>query len=123
MYDKNDDGHIDFKEFMMVLYVMSNGTPEENLRKIFRIFDMNSDGLLSKQELTRIVKDLYMLFAQPQENENQEELASKAFQEMDSNADDKVTEEEFVKACLSNKSITQKLTLKVIDLFTPTNDS
>ena len=37
MYDENRDGVISFKEFMMVMYVMSNGTPEQNLRQIFRV--------------------------------------------------------------------------------------
>ena len=35
MYDKNGDSHIDFREFMIVLYIMSNGTSEENLKQIF----------------------------------------------------------------------------------------
>ena len=34
MYDTNGDGHIDFREFMIVLYIMSNGTPEENLKQV-----------------------------------------------------------------------------------------
>ena len=41
------DGHIDFREFMIVLYVMSNGSPEENLKQIFRVFDINNDGSIS----------------------------------------------------------------------------
>merc|ERR1719308_542379 len=61
MYDTNKDGHIDFKEFMIVLYVMSNGSPEENLRQIFRVFDINNDGRISATELKRIVKDLFHL--------------------------------------------------------------
>jgi hypothetical protein len=36
MYDSNGDGYIDFREFMVVLYIMSNGTPEANLKQIFR---------------------------------------------------------------------------------------
>ena len=41
------DGHIDFREFMIVLYIMSNGTPEENLKQIFRVFDINNDGKIT----------------------------------------------------------------------------
>ena len=37
MYDTNGDGHIDFREFMIVLYVMSNGTPEENLKQVTKM--------------------------------------------------------------------------------------
>ena len=37
MYDKNRDGTISFRELMAVMYVMSNGTPEDNLREIFRV--------------------------------------------------------------------------------------
>ena len=36
VYDINEDGHIDFYEFMTVLHVMSWGSNEDNLRQIFR---------------------------------------------------------------------------------------
>jgi len=62
MYDSNGDGHIDFREFMIVLYVMSSGSPEENLKQIFRVFDINNDKTVSQKELERIVKDLFHLF-------------------------------------------------------------
>ena len=32
---------------MIVLYIMSNGTPEENLKQIFRVFDINNDGTIT----------------------------------------------------------------------------
>ena len=60
---KLQDGHIDFREFMIVLYIMSNGSPgndkdaslmilmktspEENLKQIFRVFDINNDGTIT----------------------------------------------------------------------------
>ena len=37
MYDENRDGHISFKELMMVMYIMSSGSPEQNLKQIFRV--------------------------------------------------------------------------------------
>merc|ERR1719167_486211 len=58
MYDDNNDGHIDFRELMMVLYIMSDGTPEQNLKQIFKIFDLNSDGKINHQEMNKITKDL-----------------------------------------------------------------
>ena len=48
MYDSNGDGFIDFREFMLVLYILSSGTPEENLKQIFRIFDINNDKSISR---------------------------------------------------------------------------
>ena len=56
MYDTNGDGYIDFREFMIVLYTFSNGTPKENLNQMFRVFDINSDGSVSLKELLRIGK-------------------------------------------------------------------
>ena len=35
---------MDFREFMLALCVMRTGTAEENLKQIFRAFDVNSDG-------------------------------------------------------------------------------
>ena len=40
-------------------YVMSDGTPEEVLVKIFRIFDVNSDGVISNMEMVKLITDMY----------------------------------------------------------------
>lgn len=37
MYDEDRDGQISFRELMVVMYVMSSGSPEENLQRIFRV--------------------------------------------------------------------------------------
>ena len=58
IYDTNLDGEIDFREFMLALSVMSKGSAEDNLRQIFRLFDVNGDGRLEKEELSRVVGEL-----------------------------------------------------------------
>ena len=50
MYDHNRDGRISFPEFMVVMYVMSNGTPEENFKQIFRILDADGNGVITLRE-------------------------------------------------------------------------
>ena len=119
MFDANNNGKIDFREFMVVLTVISKGTPQENLEQIFRIFDANNDGTVSKKELYRIVKDLYSLLVK-EDNPNQATdkfLAETAFKEMDTDGDSKVTKEEFIRACIANEKITSMLALKIVDIF------
>ena len=72
------DGHIDFREFMIVLYVMSNGSPEENLKQIFRVFDINNDGSISLKELQRIVKDLFHLINEQNADEASQEVLAQS---------------------------------------------
>lgn len=93
----SQDGHIDFREFMTVLYVMSSGTPEENLQQIFRVFDINNDGKISVAELKKIVKDLFSLINDDNSDiDNQQLLVNSAFSEMDENCDGEVSIEEFI---------------------------
>merc|ERR1712150_332221 len=95
---------------------MSNGTREENLKKIFQVFDIHGDGTISQKELDRVVKDLFRSFKKDDEL-NEENLALDAFKEMDINTDGKITQEEFIHAGLSRETLSTMLALKVIDLF------
>merc|ERR1711936_1444967 len=73
IYDSNNDGYIDFTEFMLIFFIMSDGSPEEVLTKIFRVFDVNSDNSITKKELTRLIKDMYGLL----NNDNPEQASEK----------------------------------------------
>lgn len=116
MYDTNQDGHIDFIEFMLALYIMNNGSAEANLKQIFRVFDINNDGAISLKELQKIVKDLHKLL-KDQTDDSEENFAKIAFTEMDNNGDGKVDEEEFISACLTRRKASTSLTLKIVGIF------
>ena len=111
MYDRDNNGHIDFREFMMVLYVLSTGTPEDCLRQIFRIFDVSNTGTLSHKDMSHIIKDFCLL-------QDHEALAAQAIKEMVRGTSEcEVTEEAFIKACLNKEGITEMLALKVVDVI------
>merc|ERR1712018_89558 len=93
-------------------------TPEEVLEKIFRVFDVNSDGTINEKEMQRLIKDMYGLIkADDPEAESKDLIAKSAFAEMDKDADGKITCSEFTTACLSQEKISKMLALKVIDIF------
>merc|ERR1712034_83284 len=79
IYDSNNDGYIDFIEFMVIFHIMSDGSPEEVLEKIFRVFDVNSDGTINKKEMSRLIKDMYGLIkAEDPEAQSKELIAKNA---------------------------------------------
>ena len=61
IYDTDRNGVIDFKEFMTLYYMMSEGTPEEILSGIFRMFDDNGDGSITTDEMKKVtLKFVYL---------------------------------------------------------------
>ena len=118
IYDSNNDGYIDFSEFMLIFFIMSDGTPEEVLTKIFRVFDVNSDGSITQKEMTKLIKDMYGLLKSEDPDLAAKDLVSKsAFAEMDKDQDGKVTTAEFISACMGQDDLSKMLALKVIDIF------
>merc|ERR1711892_1158412 len=118
IYDSNNDGYVDFVEFMVVFFILSDGSSEEVLTKIFRLFDVNSDGTINKKEMTRLVKDMYGLLKKDDPNVNAVDLIAKsAFAEMDKDEDGKITNAEFLAACLGEEDFSKMLANKAIDIF------
>merc|ERR1712098_665772 len=118
IYDANNDGHVDFVEFMVVYTIMAGGSETEILTKIFGLFDVNSDGVISKKEMSRLVKDMYGLLKKDDPNISAADLIAKsAFAEMDKDGDGKVSLEEFTNACLAEKDFSKLLTTTALDIF------
>ena len=105
------------------------------MSKIFRVFDLNGDGVITAVEMNKIIKvtrprptipslisvvlkDMYGLLKTENPHLEAEKLLSQsAFTEMDKNQDGRITQEEFIKACLGQEEISRILALKIIDIF------
>ena len=46
------------------MFLCGSESPEENLRQIYRVFDINNDGSISLKELQRVVKALSKLISE-----------------------------------------------------------
>ncbi|OXA63639.1 Neuronal calcium sensor 2 [Folsomia candida] len=92
-FDLDQNGFIDFKEFLLAIDVTSSGTPEEKLKWAFRMYDVDGNGVIDLQEMQKIVQ-----------------VAAKSiFAKMDENGDGQLTQEEFLKGCLQDEELSKML--------------
>jgi Ca2+-binding EF-hand superfamily protein len=117
IYDENQNGFIDFHEFMTVFCIFTGEESVAVLEKVFRIFDVDNTGTISKDEMLILVKDIHALIKDDIKDYSDEEVALRAFEEMDANKDGRVTREEFVSAVMDHKKFSQYLALKIFDMF------
>ena len=92
VYDINNDGVIDFREFMMVYYLLSEGAPEDVFSGVFRMFDKDGNGDISMVEVTHLVTIIFkFLKKENPELETEQFMAQTTFFEFDENGDGRVT--------------------------------
>ncbi|RPA75783.1 EF-hand [Ascobolus immersus RN42] len=60
-YDTNGDGLIDFSEFLTGLAALQSKNKPERLRRVFRGYDLDDDGWVSREDFLRVFKAFYAL--------------------------------------------------------------
>ncbi|XP_053593949.1 Kv channel-interacting protein 2 isoform X3 [Microplitis demolitor] len=108
-------GKISFEEFLTILSKVSRGSVEEKLQWVFGLYDLDGDGLISKEEMLDVVGSIYEMlgrYTQPQILEPQvaaKEHVERIFHLMDANKDGVVTIEELVQWCSKDEQLLQSL--------------
>ncbi|EDO17314.1 hypothetical protein Kpol_1062p22 [Vanderwaltozyma polyspora DSM 70294] len=115
VFDKDNNGAIDFKEFITVLSVTSRGTLEEKLVWAFQLYDLNHDGYITYDEMLTIVSSIYKMMGsmvQLSEDEATPDLrVKKIFKIMDKDEDGYITLDEFREGSKVDPSIVGALNL------------
>ncbi|XP_053407400.1 Kv channel-interacting protein 4-like isoform X5 [Mercenaria mercenaria] len=114
-FDHDRNGSISFEEFVMGLSVLARGSLPERLQWAFNLYDINGDGIITKDEMTDIVGAIYEMmgrFTLPVVEEySAREHVDKVFSKMDLNKDGVISFEEFMDSCRMDENIVRGMTL------------
>ena len=110
-FDTDNNNFIDFREFMLAIYITSAGTAEEKLKWTFRIYDVDGNGVINQGEMINIVQAIDDMLGvdKVRLTDAVEVRARNIFNRMDENKDGNLTEEEFLKGCLQDKELSKIL--------------
>lgn len=103
VFDRDNNGCIDFKEFMLATDMTTGGTVEEKLRWAFKMYDKDGSGKIEHHEMEEIIMTLYELNGAS--SESGREAASKLFRKIDQECTGEVDEEQFVSCCSNDPRI------------------
>ena len=56
LIDRNGDGTIDFREFLINVSIETRGTLDEKLEHVFNLYDLDKNGYVTKSEMVEFIK-------------------------------------------------------------------
>ena len=107
-FDLDNNGHIDFVEFLLAINITSNSSAKDKIHWAFKIYDIDGNGYISQEEFKNVIKSIYkmQLNNDPKPSEdNIKEKCKAIFAQLDTDCDHQVTIEEFEQICLENEEL------------------
>ncbi|CAL9690884.1 unnamed protein product [Knipowitschia caucasica] len=109
-FDTNDDGTLDFKEYIIALHMTSTGKTNRKLEWAFSLFDVDKNGYITKNEVKEICGAIFKMIPKeeinslPQDENTAEKRADKLWKIFDKPNDGRVAEGEFIQGVLDDET-------------------
>ena len=110
-FDTDQNGYIDFKEFILATYRQEGGSSESKLKLAFEMYDADKNGVVDLEEMENCIQAIYdMLGATAKKpTESAKQRAKDIFTRMDKDQDGGLTIDEFLEGCLNDEELSKIL--------------
>ena len=123
-FDSNGDGTIDFKEFIIALSVTRRGgSTKKKLQWIFSVYDLDSNGFITKNEMTEVLASIYKMSKKPMgysanKDLSPEQRVEKIYDLMDKDGDENLSLNEFADGMKNDPSVEALISFSLTDSHT-----
>ncbi|XP_040368089.1 calcineurin B-like protein 7 isoform X5 [Rosa chinensis] len=112
LFNVNNNGRIEFEEFVHTLSVFHPRTPDEvKITYAFKLYDLRHTGYIEREELKEMVVALLNESDLILADDIVEMIVNKTFMEADGKADGRIDEEEWKEYVAKNPSLLKNMTL------------
>ncbi|NWT09670.1 EFCB1 protein, partial [Vireo altiloquus] len=99
IFDRDNNGHITVADWVEGLGLLLRGTLDEKIKFCFQVYDLNSDGYISKEEMFQMLKNSLLIQSADEEPEEAiKDLVEIALKKMDHDHDGKLSFTDFEQA-------------------------
>jgi len=113
VFDKDNNGTIDFQEFACALSLTSRGSLQEKLKWTFQLYDVDGNKEIARDELLRVVQSIYKMTGSVVElspdEDTPEYWVEKIFHSVDQDGSNTISYEELLRASEHDPTIIQTL--------------
>ncbi|XP_051238065.1 guanylyl cyclase inhibitory protein [Dicentrarchus labrax] len=111
--DSNGDGVVDFREYVMAISMLIEGSAVEKLRWSFKLYDKDRDGAITKEEMLEIMQAVYKMSEAAALTKpsllTAEECTNRIFVRLDKDNNAVISLEEFIEGALDDDWIREML--------------
>ncbi|KAL6121790.1 hypothetical protein NUSPORA_01240 [Nucleospora cyclopteri] len=103
-----ESGCVDFNEVLIAFSILAKGSPFEKVRWIFRFYDTDKDGVVSKEELEESLSNIYKIAYPNDTNSIIKDIIEKIFRKAEPGSE-YLTFSDFEKLCYENDEDFKKI--------------
>jgi len=101
-FDQDNDSNISMEEWIYGLSVFLRGTLEEQMQYCFNVYDLNSDGFITREEMFHMLKhSLIKNTTEEDPDEGVKDLVEITLKKMDHDADSRLSYKDFKKTVIA----------------------